>query len=168
MDPDLAEKILGEWVAQKGFWIATAESCTGGLIANRLTNIPGSSGYFLGGVVSYANQAKMQWLGVKTETLAVYGAVSCQTVEEMALGLAQNLREICPPSRLLTVAVSGIAGPEGGSAEKPVGTVWIAWSFNSLLRAEVFHFQGERLAIKNQSADQALYGALQWMQGLLE
>lgn len=160
------EKTLGDRLMQKGFFLATAESCTGGLIANRITNIPGSSKYFLGGMVTYSNQAKRRWLGVKAETLIRDGAVSRATVEEMALGLAHALQSVCSPSKLLTIAVSGIAGPDGGTVTKPVGYVWIAWSFNALLRAESFQFQGERIAIKNQSADQALYGALQWLQEL--
>ncbi len=166
MQPELIEETLGDYLAQRGFCIATAESCTGGLIADRITNIPGSSKYFLGGVVTYSNQAKMKWLDVKTETLADYGAVSRAIVEEMALGLAQTLQDIFPPSKLLTIAVSGIAGPDGGTVAKPVGYVWIAWSFNGLLRVKDFQFQGERSSIKNQSADQALYGALKWLQEL--
>jgi nicotinamide-nucleotide amidase len=164
MEPVSIEKALGDGLVQKGFFLATAESCTGGLIADRVTNIPGSSKYFLGGMVTYSNQAKMKWLGVKAETLTEHGAVSRATVEEMALGLAHALQDICPPSQLLTIAVSGIAGPDGGTVTKPVGYVWIAWSFNTLLRAKSFQFQGERIAIKNQSADQALHGALQWLQ----
>ncbi|MGV8025922.1 MAG: CinA family protein [Anaerolineaceae bacterium] len=166
MQPELIEETLGDYLSQRGFSIATAESCTGGLIADRITNIPGSSKYFLGGVVTYSNQAKMKWLDVKTETLADYGAVSRATVEEMALGLAQALQDICSLSKLLTIAVSGIAGPDGGTIAKPVGYVWIAWSFNGLLRVKDFQFQGERTSIKNQSADQALCGALQWLQEL--
>jgi len=108
----------------------------------------------------------MKWLGVKAETLSQHGAVSRATVEEMALGLAHNLQNVCPPSKLLTIAVSGIAGPDGGTPAKPVGYVWIGWSFNALLRAEAFQFQGERISIKKQSADQAIYGALQWLQEL--
>lgn len=166
MEPVSIEKTLGDSLAQKGFYLATAESCTGGLIADRITNIPGSSKYFLGGMITYSNQTKMKWLGVKAETLSQHGAVSRATVEEMAFGLAQALQDICPPSKLLTIAVSGIAGPDGGTVTKPVGYVWIAWSFNSLLRAENFQFQGERFAIKNQSANQALFGTLQWLQEL--
>jgi PncC family amidohydrolase len=158
------EKTLGDTLVQRGFFIATAESCTGGMIANRITNIPGSSKYFLGGMVTYSYQAKMKWLGVKEETLARHGAVSRATVEEMALGLTQTLQDICPPSKLLAIAVSGIAGPDGGTIAKPVGYVWIAWSLNRLLRAKEFQFQGERSSIKNQSADQALHGAFQWLQ----
>ena len=166
MESVSVEKTLGDTLAQRGFYIATAESCTGGMIADRITNIPGSSKYFLGGMVAYSYQAKIKWLGVKEETLARHGAVSRATVEEMALGLAHILQDIYPPSKLLAIAVSGIAGPDGGTIVKPVGYVWIAWSFNSLLRAKEFQFQGERSSIKNQSADQALHGALQWLQDL--
>ena len=155
------EKELGDLLVQKEYFIATAESCTGGLIADRITNIPGSSRYYLGGMITYSNEAKMKWLDVKAETLKRYGAVSQQTVEEMATGLVNALQTICSASKLLTIAVSGIAGPDGGTPIKPVGYVWIAWSFQSLTHAEVFQFQGDRISIKNQSADQALSGALQ-------
>ncbi len=164
MNSSRIEKTLGNLLIQKECFIATAESCTGGLIADRITDIPGSSRYFLGGMVTYSNEAKMKWLGVSAETLKQYGAVSQQTVKEMAAGLASNLKTICPSSNLLTIAVSGIAGPDGGTPAKPVGYVWIGWSFRDVICAEVFHFQGDRVSIKNQSADQALSGALQLLQ----
>lgn len=166
MESVLIEETLGSHLAEKGYFLATAESCTGGLIASRITNIPGSSQYFLGSMITYSNQAKTRWLGVKEETLAAYGAVSRPTVEEMALGLVRNLEGFCSPAKLLTLAVSGIAGPNGGTPGKPVGYVWIAWSFNAMVRSENFHFQGERISIKEQSADQALLGAWQWLQKL--
>jgi len=158
------EELLGRFIAQNGLTMATAESCTGGLIANRITDIPGSSEYFLGGVVSYSYETKMRWLGVKEKTLADFGAVSQQTVQEMALGLVQMLHTIREPARLITIAVSGIAGPGGGTATKPVGTVWIAWAFNSKVKTSLFQFQGNRISIKTQSADRALNGALQFLQ----
>lgn len=164
MNSSRIEKTLGDLLVQKECYIATAESCTGGLIADRITDIPGSSRYFLGGMVTYSNEAKMKWLGVKAETLDQYGAVSQQTVKEMAAGLVTALQDICSPTNLLTIAVSGIAGPDGGTPTKPVGYVWIGWSFRSSTFAEVFQFQGDRVSIKKQSADQALSGALQLLQ----
>jgi PncC family amidohydrolase len=158
------EEIIGKFLLQNGLSIATAESCTGGLIANRITDIPGSSEYFLGGVVSYSYGAKMNWLGVKEKTLADFGAVSQETVREMALGLVQMLDPICDPARLMTIAVSGIAGPGGGTSLKPVGTVWMAWAFNGKVNTSLFQFHGERTSVKAQSADQALNCALQFLQ----
>ena len=164
MNSSKIEKALGDLLLQKEYFLATAESCTGGLIADRITDIPGSSGYFLGGMVTYSNEAKIKWLGVSAKTLKQYGAISQQTVKEMASGLAVVMQPICPSSNLLTVAVSGIAGPDGGTPTKPVGTVWIGWSFRSSTFAEVFQFQGDRISVKKQSADQALYGALHLLQ----
>jgi|MTBAKSStandDraft_2_1061841.scaffolds.fasta_scaffold00509_2 PncC family amidohydrolase len=158
------EETLGKFLLHNGLSIATAESCTGGLIANRITDIPGSSEYFLGGVVSYSYESKMNWLGVKEKTLADFGAVSQETVQEMVLGLSQMLNPICDLTRLMTMAVSGIAGPGGGTPLKPVGTVWMAWAFNGKVKTSVFQFHGERTSIKAQSADQALNSALKFLQ----
>ncbi|HAF60844.1 MAG TPA: damage-inducible protein CinA [Anaerolineaceae bacterium] len=163
MASEKIEALLGALLIQKRMYLATAESCTGGLIANRITDIPGSSAYFLGGMVTYSYPSKMQWLGVKEETLNRYGAVSRETVVEMAFGVAHNLESICDASKLITIAVSGIAGPDGGTPTKPVGFVWIGWFFNNDLRATSFQFQGDRILIKNQSVDQALLGAYNWL-----
>lgn len=163
MDSTNIEKKLAEIVIQNELYLGTAESCTGGLIANRITDIPGSSAYFLGGMVTYSYPSKMQWLGVREETLNEYGAVSRETVVEMADGLAQRLGTICDRNRLLTISVSGIAGPDGGTPAKPVGFVWIGWCFDHQIRATSFQFQGDRISIKNQSADQALLGAYTWL-----
>jgi PncC family amidohydrolase len=102
--------------------VATAESCTGGLVAHRLTNVPGSSGYVRGGVVAYANEAKQQLLGVAAETLAAHGAVSEETAAEMAAGARRAL------GTDVAVSTTGIAGPDGGTTEKPVGTVCLGLS----------------------------------------
>ncbi len=158
------EQTLGAFLYEHKLWIATAESCTGGLIANRITNVSGSSNYFLGGTVTYSNQAKMKWLHVQEDTLIQHGAVSRETVMEMALGLANELKDLCKSDQLITLSVSGIAGPTGGTPEKPVGLVWIGWAFKNEVRARSFHFQGPRTFIKEQSADEALSGALQWLQ----
>jgi len=119
-DTQLAERVL-ELLRDRGETLTTAESCTGGLIASMLTRIPGSSAGFHAGFVTYANEIKTAVLGVQAETLEAHGAVSEEVVREMALGALQR------SGADYAIAVSGIAGPEGGSADKPVGTVWLAW-----------------------------------------
>ncbi len=119
-DESKLEEIVGRMLTEKKATLATAESCTGGLLADRLTNVPGSSDYFLFSGVTYANEAKMKVLGVSPETLEKYGAVSVETVKEMALGAKRV------SGADYTISISGIAGPGGGSDEKPVGTVCIA------------------------------------------
>ena len=117
---DTLEIALGNLLTEKGLTLATAESCTGGYVAHLITSVPGSSAYFLGSVVSYANEVKMHTLGVKKETLEKHGAVSEETVREMVAGALKLL------GTDLAVATSGIAGPGGGTPEKPVGTIWLA------------------------------------------
>ena len=141
---------IGQILTRRGLTLAAAESCTGGLVSHRLTNVPGSSVYFLGGIVAYANQAKMALLGVHQTTLDAKGAVSQETVLEMALGVRRAL------GADIGVAVSGIAGPGGGTPDKPVGLVWIGLSAADASEAHRFIFQGERLAVKEQSAEAAL------------
>lgn len=114
------EEMVGKLLLSKEWTIGTAESCTGGLIAHKLTSIPGSSQYFQGSVVAYSNQVKETVLGVSWESLKDHGAVSKQVVEEMAAGLKHKLKVDC------AIATSGVAGPDGGTKEKPVGTIWIA------------------------------------------
>jgi nicotinamide-nucleotide amidase len=136
--------------------VATAESCTGGWVATAITGVAGSSGCFSYGLVSYSNEAKQALLGVKPETLENYGAVSEQTVEEMATGALKV------SSADLSVAISGIAGPGGGSAEKPAGTVWFAWGRQSAagpqVDAAVHRLAGDREAVRWQSVLLALDG----------
>ena len=117
---DTLEGVIGKLLLEKGKTLGTAESCTGGYIAHLITTVPGSSEYFKGAVVAYSNEIKEKWLGVTKATLQQYGAVSQQTVEEMAQGAGEKLHTD------YVIAVSGIAGPGGGTPEKPVGTVWIA------------------------------------------
>lgn len=121
-DNDTMEENLGKLLVEKGKTIATAESCTGGFLAHLFTKVPGSSRYLQGGIVAYSNEIKMQRLGVKEETLKAHGAVSEETIREMA----ENVRQKFGTD--IGVASSGVAGPGGGSAEKPVGTVWIAYA----------------------------------------
>lgn len=139
--------------------IATAESCTGGWIAKTLTDIPGSSAVFAYGIVSYSNGAKESLLGVQPGTLAAHGAVSEPVVREMAEGALRL------SGADLSIAVSGIAGPEGGSDEKPVGTVWLAWALREDSGIEVFaerhDFGGDRRAVRAASVAAALAGAIE-------
>ena len=122
------EVIVGDLLRKKQLTVATAESCTGGSIAERLTSIAGSSDYFKGSVVAYSNEVKMKLLQVSPETLRLHGAVSEQTVIEMVKGAMKALETDC------AVATSGIAGPGGGTPEKPVGTVWIAVGYKNEIR----------------------------------
>ncbi len=144
------ESVVGGLLLKHRLRLAVAESCTGGLLCNRITNIPGSSAYFAGGLITYSNEAKVALLGVSKKTLDRYGAVSEQTVREMAAGARNRL------GTDFAIAVSGIAGPGGGSVEKPVGLVWIALCGNNLELAKSFIFTGDRLDVKQQSAEQAL------------
>ena len=149
MDKPL-EVWLGEILVQRRLTLAVAESCTGGLICHRVTNVSGSSRYFLGGVTAYANEAKLKLLGVSPETLEAHGAVSAETVLQMARGVRMAL------GADIGLSTSGIAGPTGGSLEKPVGTTWIGFSAADGEQAQHFLFQGERLAIKEKAAEAAL------------
>ncbi|MBM2886619.1 CinA family protein [Chromobacterium amazonense] len=151
---------LGALLLGRGESIATAESCTGGLIAAAITDIPGSSAWFSHGVVSYGNQAKQQLLGVQASSLMDHGAVSERVVREMAVG-AQTLADAD-----WAVAVSGIAGPDGGSPEKPVGLVWLAIAHpGGQAEAWSCHFGGDREAVRRQTVEEALARLLQRIHG---
>ena len=133
--------------------LVTAESCTGGWIAKTVTGIAGSSDWFDCGMVAYSYEAKQALLGVRPQTLEQHGAVSRETAIEMVSGALVN------SGASVAVAVTGIAGPGGGSADKPVGTVWIAWKRRGgYARAEVFHFDGDREAVRRQTVGRALQG----------
>ena len=149
MDHSLEVK-LGRLLRLRGWTLSTAESCTGGLIADRITDVPGSSDYFTGGFVSYAYEAKVASLGVSWDTLHKYGAVSRETVLEMARGARLAL------GTDVAVSISGIAGPGGGLPEKPVGTTWIGLVAPEREQAEVFYWKGDRRENKEQSAEAAL------------
>ena len=136
--------------------LATAESCTGGLLGAALTRRPGSSAWYAGGVVAYANELKIRLLGVSPEILAAQGAVSAATARAMAAGARRRCRTG------YAVAVTGIAGPDGGSAEKPVGTVCFAWAVRGgATTTETRHFAGGREAVRAQSAACALAGLIE-------
>lgn len=149
-----AARALASHLPEKGQRLAAAESCTGGWIAKVITDLPGSSGWFEGGVVAYSNAAKTALLGVDKDTLESEGAVSEATVMQMAEGICN--RFAVP----LGVAVSGVAGPDGGSEDKPVGTVWIAWAGPDGARAKRFLFPGDREAVRKQTVAAALEGVL--------
>lgn len=149
---------MGELLHQRGLQLAIAESCTGGLISHLITNISGSSTYYLGGMISYANQAKVRLLGVKPGTLDQFGAVSEAAALEMAHGIRLAL------AADIGISVTGIAGPTGGTLEKPVGTVWIGISTADEEYARHFLWSGTRLAIKKQSAKAALSLLVEYLQ----
>lgn len=144
------EVVVGNLLRREGLRLAVAESCTGGLVGHLITNIPGSSTYYMGSVTAYAYEAKVRLLGVRWVTLEKYGAVSKETVLEMACGVRRAL------AADIGIAVSGIAGPGGGTPDKPVGLVWIGLSAASVDEAWKFIWSGDRLAVKEQSAEAAL------------
>ena len=144
------EETVGDMLVKYGYTISTAESCTGGLLGHRFTNIPGSSTYYLGGVVSYSDDMKMKTLGVQENTLQEFGAVSKQTATEMA----QGVRDLFGSD--LAIAVTGIAGPGGGTAEKPVGLVYITLVHNDTVWAKEFKFFTDRKLNKQLSSQVAL------------
>lgn len=135
--------------------LCTAESCTGGWIAKMVTDVPGCSDWFDSGMACYSYEAKQALLGVRSETLTHYGAVSRETVLEMVSGA------LVTSGASVAVAVTGIAGPSGGTADKPVGTVWIGWKRRGgYPQAQVFHFDGDREAVRRQTVAEALQGIL--------
>lgn len=145
---------LGENLRVNKNFLATAESCTGGLLASTLTDCPGSSEWFAGSVVAYSNEVKAKLLGVKPELLEKHGAVSEQVVLAMAEGVLKSV------GADVSVAISGIAGPTGGTATKPVGTVYMAWAWPSGSRARLYNFSGDRATIKEQAVMTAINGLL--------
>jgi PncC family amidohydrolase len=150
MSNEAWEVQIGELLKRRGWRLATAESCTGGLIGHLVTNVPGSSEYYLGGIIAYANETKAHLLSVHQETLATCGAVSRETVLEMARGARQAL------GADIGLSVSGIAGPGGGTQEKPVGLTWIGLSGPDGERTWSTVWNGDRLQNKESTAQQAL------------
>jgi PncC family amidohydrolase len=145
-----AETRVGKKLKDLVLTVAVAESVTGGLIGSRLTDVPGSSEYFMGGVVAYSNDAKMKLLGVKRETLVRHGAVSEEAAREMAEGVRRSF------GTDIGLAVSGIAGPGGATKDKPVGLMWLAISAKDVSRARSVRLTGDRLQNKAGAADQVL------------
>jgi PncC family amidohydrolase len=150
------EERINELFKAKGLTIATAESCTGGLLAGALTEVSGSSAYLLGGVVSYSNDAKINLLGVSHAALEEYGAVSEEVARQMARGARERLGSD------VGVSVTGVAGPDGGSPEKPVGLVWIGLSDVRGDRAERFIWDGDRARNRALSVEAALKMLIAW------
>ena len=150
---DRLAQALGERLLATRHMLVTAESCTGGWIAKCMTDVAGSSAWFDCGMAAYSYEAKQALLGVRPQTLEAYGAVSRETVVEMVSGALVH------SGASVAVAVTGIAGPGGGSADKPVGTVWIGWKRRGgYAKAELFHFDGDRDAVRRQTVAAALRG----------
>ncbi len=169
-DPRTLAARVGERLARRGFLLATAESCTGGGIAEAITAVAGSSGWFDRGFVTYSNLSKQEMLGVSPTTLAAHGAVSEPIAREMAMGALTH------SAAQVGVAVTGIAGPGGGSAEKPVGTVCFAWIMTTggmedaglgelVVCASTRYFTGEREGIRRQAVATALAGVEEMLRG---
>jgi PncC family amidohydrolase len=144
------EKLIGKELRDRGWRVAVAESCTGGLIGHRITNISGSSTYYLGSITAYAYRAKVRLLGVSWDTLEKYGAVSEETIKEMALGIRRTL------AADIGLSVSGIAGPTGGTPNKPVGYSWIGLSTTEGFRTLQHTANGNRIENKEEIAEKAL------------
>lgn len=131
-------QVLGDLLQERELTVSSAESCTGGNIASRITEIPGSSNYFLGSVVSYSNDVKADVLDVPRRDISMYGAVSREVAQSMVAGVAKLMRSDC------AIATTGIAGPDGGTKYKPVGTVWISVKMNNQIVTECVRFKGNR------------------------
>ncbi len=143
-------ELLGRELLNKEYTLATAESCTGGMIGAAITAVPGSTAWFRGGIIAYENTVKVALCRVPEETLAEHGAVSEETVKAMAAGVAQNLQTDC------AIAVSGIAGPDGGSEEKPVGLVYIGVYCRGNSTAYRYIFSGSREEVREQATEEGL------------
>jgi nicotinamide-nucleotide amidase len=148
---------VGAALQQRGWMLALAESCTGGGAAQAVTEVAGSSGWFDRGFVTYSNEAKMEMLGVSAGGLKQYGAVSEQVAREMAAGALRHSQA------QMAASITGIAGPGGGSVEKPVGMVCFAWTTaDGVLVSRTCHFEGDREAVRRQSVATLLQGVLKW------
>ena len=144
------EEVVGELLLAKHKTLALAESCTGGYLSHRITRVAGSSAYYFGGAVTYSNEAKVLFLSVKPETLERHGAVSRETALEMSKGIRERT------GASIGLSVTGVAGPSGGSIEKPVGTVWISIEQDGFHEARRFHFHGDRERIISATSQTAL------------
>ena len=152
MDTQHICQLLAERLLARHWLLATAESCTGGMIAARCTDLAGSSTWFERGFVTYSNEAKTELLGVDPELIARHGAVSETVARAMAQGAVAHAKA------QVAVAVTGVAGPGGGSIDKPVGTVWLAWCINGVVDAEQMRFGGDRAAVREATTQHALQG----------
>jgi nicotinamide-nucleotide amidase len=141
---------VADLMLKRQWMLATAESCTGGLIAGACTDLAGSSAWFERGFVTYSNAAKTEQLGVDAELIATHGAVSEPVVRAMALGALQHSHA------QVAIAVTGVAGPSGGSADKPVGTVWFGWATPAGVQTQAQHFAGDRAAVRAATVHHAL------------
>ena len=151
---------VGAALKSRGLMLASAESCTGGWVGEVVTSVPGSSHWYDRGFITYTNESKQEMLGVAAQTLAEFGAVSEQTVREMAAGALKHSRAH------ITLAISGIAGPGGATPSKPVGTVCMAWATRSGAGlSQMIHFQGDRTAVRRQAVVAALQGVLRMVEG---
>ena len=155
------EQTIGKILTERGLTLGLAESCTGGLISQRITDIAGSSAYFMAGIVTYSNEAKKMFLSVPEKLLSQYGAVS----EAVALKMASGIRKSARVD--IGISVTGIAGPGGGTPEKPVGLVFIALSSRRITLAKKFIFEGNRRRIRRQASDEALTLLLDYLEGRL-
>jgi nicotinamide-nucleotide amidase len=154
---------VGALLKSHGLMLATAESCTGGGVAQAITEVAGSSAWFERGFITYSNLSKQQMLGVREATLKQHGAVSEMTVREMVAGALAN------SAAQVALAVSGIAGPDGGTTDKPVGTVWFAWGTeNGEAHAQRHQLSGNRAEVRNQAVRIALQGVLNLLNQLTE
>jgi nicotinamide-nucleotide amidase len=157
---EVLESVVGRLLGEKKASIAVAESCTGGLIAHRITEVPGSSDYFRRGVVAYSNEAKEELLGVSSSVLKKYGPVSTETAEQMAIGVREN------SEATIGVATTGIAGPTGGTPEAPVGRVFIALAADDILEVKQYDFFGDRHAVKLMASAVALDTVRRYLLGI--
>ena len=151
-------RLVADLMLKKQSFLTTAESCTGGLIAAACTDLAGSSQWFDRGFVTYSNAAKTDMLGVDAALIAQFGAVSEQVAAAMAQGAVKR------SAALVSVAVTGVAGPAGGSSEKPVGTVWIGWHVNGQTSTELYHFDGDRAMVRSLTVQRALQGLIERLQ----
>lgn len=145
-------RLLADLMLENGYFLATAESCTGGMIAAACTDLAGSSAWFERGFVSYSNAAKSELLGVDAALIAQHGAVSEPVARAMAFGAIRHSHA------QVSVAVTGVAGPSGGSVDKPVGTVWFGFSVSGMLTSELMRFDGDRAAVRAASVGHAIRG----------
>ena len=153
----MVEKLV-QALAEMGLTVSTAESCTGGMVASTIIDVPGASDVYNEGFITYSNDAKMKYLNVAEETLEVYGAVSEETVREMALGCRRAT------GSNVAVVTSGVAGPGGGTVEKPVGLVYIGCAYKDIVEVKNYKFEGDRTSIRKQATQEAINMVLEMIE----